>query len=144
MFVFPLVISPYMTAHKMEKDERLSSPVQYEANDEQIMFKNKFSETKLDWGSFCRVIETKDLFLLVYTSNKNCSQMIPKRAFASNDDEQAFRDLVAAKIPAKQNNFFDIKNNRWILFTIIIPLVFCCLLSCGSMVVALINQKFFN
>lgn len=56
------------------------------------------------------MIETRDLFLLVYTTNKNMYTMIPKRAFASHEDEQAFRDFVNLKIPPKPKARFNLKH----------------------------------
>ena len=116
---FAFVINPMIVASKVEKDERLSSPVQYEVNDEQIMFKNQFTETKLDWGSFQKVIESKELFLLVHLTNKNMFQIIPKRAFASTNDEQAFKNLLNVKIPKKPKSNFNIKSPA-VIATIVI------------------------
>lgn len=121
---FALVINPMTVTSKVEKDERLSSPVQYEVNDEQIMFKNQFSETKLDWGSFQKVIESKELFLLVHATNKNMFQIIPKRAFASADDEQAFKNLLNLKIPKKPKSFLDIKSPAAIAAIVITSVFF--------------------
>ena len=101
MIVYPVsvfVINPRIMANKIEKDERLNSPVHYEVTDEQVLIKTKFVETKFDWGSFQRVIETKELFLLIHSVNKNMLQIIPRRAFASVVDEQAFRNLLELKL----------------------------------------------
>ncbi len=121
---FALVINPITVASKVEKDERLSSPVQYEVSDEQIMFKNQFSEIKLDWGSFQKVIESKELFLLIHSTNKNMFQIIPKRAFASADDEQAFKNLLNVKIHKKPKSNFSIKSPAAIAVIVITSVFF--------------------
>ena len=118
--IFALVIHPLRLANKVEKDERLSSPVHYEVSDEQIIFGNQFAETKLDWGSFQKVVESRDHFLLLYTVNKNAFQIIPKRAFAAPEDEQAFRDLLKAKIPDHQESKFNLRNPMVILGIVLI------------------------
>ena len=133
---YALVINPMTIASKVEKDERLSSPVQYEVNGEQIMFKNQFAETKMDWGSFQKVIESKELFLLVYSTNKNMFQIIPKRAFAATDGEQAFRNLLNNKIPKNPKNNFNIKSPAFIV-TIVITFGFCLLL-CAIAVISFV------
>jgi hypothetical protein len=117
---FALVIRPLTVANKVEKDERLSSPVHYEVSDEQIVFRNQFAETRLDWGSFQKVVESQGHFLLLYTVNKNAFQIIPKRAFGSPEDEQAFRDLLKAKIPDHQESRFNLKNPLVILGIVLI------------------------
>ena len=108
----------------MEMDERLGSPVQGQADEEQISFKTQFLETKLDWGSYHKVLESKDQFLLIHSANKNMFQIIPKRAFASVDDERAFRDLLKVKIPEKQRGSFEVKNST-VIIIIFISLAFC-------------------
>lgn len=124
LVIFTLVINPFMIANKVEKDERLNSPVQYEVSDEQFLFRNQFAETKLDWGSFQKVIETKDLFLVVYTVNKNMFQIIPKRAFTSSEDEQSFRNLLNQKILKDQNKTFDFSKKPVALIILIAVLGF--------------------
>ena len=108
---FAFVISPLRVANKVEKDERLNSPVQYEVNDQGLLFRNQFTETKTDWGSYQKFIETKDMFLLIYSINKNMFQIIPKRAFTSSDDELLFKRLLVSKNLEIKKNLFDIKIN---------------------------------
>jgi hypothetical protein len=47
-----------------------------------------------DWGTFKKVEETKDYYMLVFSVNKNMLQIFPKRAFTSPEQEAAFRDLL--------------------------------------------------
>ncbi len=130
--LFALVINPLQIANKVKKDERLHSPIQYEVSAEQILFKNQFTETKTDWGSFQKFIETKDVFLLVYSINKRMFQIIPKRAFASSDDEQTFKQLLISKNLKSQNSPFDIKKKS-LLIVVIITLLFCFLYVCAAL-----------
>jgi uncharacterized membrane protein YhaH (DUF805 family) len=107
--IFVFVINPLLIVRNLEKDERLSNLLQFEFNDEQILCKTKFIETKLDWGSFQKVVESSDYFLLVYSTNKNLFQYIPKRAFATTEKEQEFRNYLNIKIPTNQKTQIDIK-----------------------------------
>ena len=97
--VLVLVIQPQRTAGRIGKDKRLSSLVQYEANNEQLKYHNGFSESRVYWRSFHKVLETEEHFLLIYTADKNRFQIIPKRAFTSAEDEEAFRELLDVQIP---------------------------------------------
>jgi hypothetical protein len=124
-----LVISPLKIANRVEKDERLRSPIQYEVNTEQILFKNQFTETKTDWGSFQKYIETKDVFLLIYSAHKGMFQLIPKRAFASSDDEQTFKQLLISKNLKNNNGHLNIKKKP-LLIIVIIALLCCFLYIC--------------
>jgi hypothetical protein len=114
MFVLPLplvvlyifVWGPINLGRQIEKNERFTCEVTWQADDSQILVKNKFSETKMDWGTFQRFIETKDCYYLVYTVNKQMSQFVPKRAFKSKEHEAAFREMLKRNIKAiwKQNS----------------------------------------
>ena len=128
-----LVIFPNNVGTNVEKNERLSSPVEYEVNDDQILIKTHFAESKMDWGTFARVIESKEHFLLVQSASKNMFHIIPKRAFSSPEDEKAFRDLLASKIPQAGKSLFNFtKNRRTILigaliFIVFLLVIFACL-----------------
>ncbi|CAG1003689.1 hypothetical protein ANAEL_03173 [Anaerolineales bacterium] len=126
-----LIINPLKIANKVEKDERLRSPIQYEVSTEQILFKNQFTETKTDWGSFQKFIETEDVFLLVYSVNKAMFQFVPKRAFASSDDEQAFKQLLISKNLKNKNSPLNIKKKP-LLIIIIIALLCCFIYLCAA------------
>jgi len=127
---YAIVISPFVVANKVAKDERLNSPVLYELNDEHIQIKNKFTETKFDWGSFQRIIESEEYFLIIYTTNKNMFQIVPKRAFSTSDDEKEFRNLVKEKIHTQNKNAplpekKPTNNTRTIILIIIGTLLAC-------------------
>jgi hypothetical protein len=125
-----LVINPLKIANKVEKDERLRSPIQYEVSTEQILFKNQYTETKTDWGSFQKYIETENVFLLIYSAHKGMFQLIPKRAFASSEDEQAFKQLLISKNLKSKNSPLNI-NKKTLLIIIIIALLCCFLYICA-------------
>ncbi len=107
--IFSLLISPYLAGQRVQHDERLNSPVEYQVSEEHLLFRNRFSETRLDWGSFNRVIESPELFLLVHSTNKNMFQFIPRRAFTSGADEQAFQNLLKAKISGSYSKVMAIR-----------------------------------
>lgn len=136
-----LFIGPLRVANKVEKDERLHSPVQYECSDEQIHFKDQFSELKTDWASYQQYIESKELFLLIYTANKNMFQIIPKRAFKSPDDEAAFRDLLLSKKIKRKSSPFKLQMNPWLIIGSIALIGLCFLVCAASFIFSLIRNS---
>ena len=122
---FALFINPLRVANRVKKDERMRSPIQCTMDEEYIAFKNQFVETKLDWGSFSKVIESKELFLLIHSASKNSFQIIPKRAFTSPEDEKVFREILDAKLPRQQKQRLSIKNPN-VIAIIVAVLVFSC------------------
>lgn len=63
---------------------------------ESIHFKTALLDSTLQWTHYERVIESPDLFLLMY--GKDLYTLIPKRCFKSNEDMDAFRTLVSRTI----------------------------------------------
>ena len=98
LLVYLWVILPLNTGRQIEKNERFMSETTWELGEDQVLIKNKFSETKMDWGSFQKVVETGDYYLLVYTANKRMFQFIPKRAFESQEHAAAFREVLRQKL----------------------------------------------
>ncbi len=91
-------ILPLRMGRQIEKNERFTAETTWELGEDQIVIKNKFSETKMDWGSFQKVVETGDYYLLIYATSKNMFQFIPKRAFESQEQETNFRELLKRKL----------------------------------------------
>ncbi len=135
-FAYALIINPLKVANGVEKDKILSSPVQYQATDEGLVIVNQFSENKLTWENFQRVIDSKEVFLLIYSTNKNMFQMIPKRAFSSIEDELAFKNLAYQKIPHKKQGFFDSfdSNLKLRLVLVFVVLIFSCAVALYSFI----------
>jgi hypothetical protein len=88
------VLGPALAGRRVQKNERLRSETYWVVDDAQITIKNEYSEGKADWGVFQRVIDTKEHYLLVHTTNKRLLQILPKRAFESESQEACFRDLL--------------------------------------------------
>ena len=100
LFIF--FYSPSLIGRRVQNDERLRATATWQASSREIVIKNKHSLTKLEWRQFQRVIETRRYYLFVYASNRNTIQFLPKRVFASPEQETAFRDLLRKKFPAFQ------------------------------------------
>lgn len=62
------------------------------------------AESKPSWDAFRQVIETRADFLLCHATSKHMVQFVPKRAFESPEQEEAFRALVRSKL----------RTGRWI------------------------------
>jgi hypothetical protein len=86
-----------------------------EACDEYLLFRNIYSETKLNWISFSECKETPEHFFINLAENKTCYYVIPKRGFASAVDMDEFRSLTRTKLSLVQAanvkpNIFESKN----------------------------------
>jgi len=97
LFVY-FVRSPNQVSKRVAQDERFTSPQQWEVDEGQILISQKFGETRVRWDEFIGVVETKEYFLLRFGVNRNAFQIVPKRAFSSEQQIGAFRALIGQKV----------------------------------------------
>ncbi len=95
------LLSPYrIRAYRSFKaNPKYHEPCQLTFSREDIHFVTPSIDSHLQWSIFQRVLEDDQLFLLV--SGKWSYSVIPKRAFASPAEVDAFRALVQEMIAGK-------------------------------------------
>jgi hypothetical protein len=101
----PLVLAalfygvPYWSLRHVKGNERMLAETTWDLNDEGVAMKNRFAESKLDWGSFAGVSENRDYFFLQLSANKRLHHFIPKRALPTPEEQAHFRQFVAQHLP---------------------------------------------
>lgn len=91
--LFPLW-GAWLSTRSASKTENLTLPAKYELGDERVLVVNQIAEAKYDWSMFSSAFEDRRYYFITYSTNKNMFQFIPKRAFASMEQEKATRDLI--------------------------------------------------
>jgi hypothetical protein len=82
--------------HGWESQPQLHRPQSMEVEEETVVISDAATRAEHRWDAFSHVLETSNLFLL-YTSD-HAFHMVPKRAFASEQDVRSFRELVRRTI----------------------------------------------
>ena len=67
-------------------------------SDEGIAVKTNQIDSKLAWSLYTKVVEGADQYLLIYGKELRMITIIPKKAFANQIQEDAFRNLVKRHI----------------------------------------------
>lgn len=93
-----LIMAPIAVASSTAKSQTLAGELRWEASAAGLRVAGANTDTLLNWGLFKDVIETRRFFLLVFHQRRKLFQMIPKRAFASADDENRFRVMARQAI----------------------------------------------
>jgi hypothetical protein len=70
-----------------------------EFDEEEIRFKTNSIESKLDWSLYSKMIETRNLYILIY--GKYNFSIIPKRALVSESERIEFYQLIDKHIKEK-------------------------------------------
>jgi hypothetical protein len=89
---------PISAARQFEKDERFRADITWTLDDEYIRIATRFQDVKLAWSNFRQAQEFKDYYLLIIRTAGTALRPVPKRAFTSPEQEQAFRELVERKV----------------------------------------------
>ncbi len=103
-FILPLLFGFFLlfgtrllTRSSFRRDPRLQQHFQAVISDTGIDFSNPTGSTQSTWSAFTRYVESRNLFLLYQAPH--VFNVLPKRAFASGDEE-SFRGLLNAKLGA--------------------------------------------
>ncbi len=94
------MLPSYSVGRRAKGNEQLLAETAWELDDSQLRVSNRFVDAKYEWGFFQGLVEDKDYFYLRHSSNKRLYNFIPKRAFASAEEMQAFRELFKKHLPA--------------------------------------------
>ena len=79
-------------------DAKFRDKYELTLSEEGIAVKTQQIDSKMAWSLYTKVVEGKDLFVLIYGKQLPMITMIPKSAFKDELQEQAFRTLVRRHI----------------------------------------------
>lgn len=78
---------------RFHKDPRAGGDQTFVFADDAVYYRGADAESRVGWEFFTRVVETDELYLLEHNQN-GMFTALPKSAFASASDEQAFRRMA--------------------------------------------------
>ena len=93
LFVY-FVRSPNQVSKRVAQSERFTSLQKWRVDDKKILITQNLGDTRIKWDEFVGMVESKDYFLLRFGVNRNAFQIVPKRAFSSDQQQETFRELV--------------------------------------------------
>jgi hypothetical protein len=82
---------------RFRSDPKFQDEYFLQFSDDGIQFKTAQIDALIQWSLYTKVLENDRFYLLVY--GKNMISVIPKRAFASAQQEAAFDALLERKLP---------------------------------------------
>jgi hypothetical protein len=97
--IFSFYLQPLRIANKAAQNEQLMSEATWEVSKSGIQITNSSGSNSLGWESLSKLVITKDYLLLNSKHNKNAFRFLPRRAFASPQEEEIFIELARQKIP---------------------------------------------
>jgi hypothetical protein len=79
-------------------DPKFREKYQVTFSNEGVVVKTFQIDSKLAWSLYTKVIEGREMYLLMYGKDLRMMTAVPKRVFRSRDEEMEFRGLVSRHI----------------------------------------------
>jgi hypothetical protein len=117
LFLFSAVYANYYfagprrNARRRARDGRQQAEILFEIGDEGVRIKDDFVETKFQWHNFSGALVTEEFIFLVFAGNTDCYHFIPRRVFGSEEEERAFRGVLAAHLQDVRSK--SVRNLQW-------------------------------
>ncbi len=96
--VYEYVLHPIQFARRLEKLERIPAEMTLSVDGSGIVSASKLDRARAGWSEFGDIQETEDYFFLTHTGASQLIEIIPKRAFESEEQAQAFKELAEGHI----------------------------------------------
>ena len=101
LFYFTVLV-PMQFSKNYQKNEYLQMEREFIISDEQMIMHVGDKTSNLKWENFQKVLDDKDLYLLLYKAQERFYPFIMKSAFADQESLDAFLSLLSEKkIPIK-------------------------------------------
>ena len=92
--IFIFYIQPARLANKAVQNEQLVTEATWQVSELGVEITSRFNSSLMEWGSIRNLLTTRDYYLLLNKKNQNSFRFLPRRAFASPEQESLFLELV--------------------------------------------------
>jgi hypothetical protein len=99
--IFAFFVQPSRIARQAAKNEQLTSESTWDVSETGVQISSRFGSTHLDWEALNKLVTTREYYLLLFKANKNAFRFLPRRAFASPQEQDQFLELMAHYIPKR-------------------------------------------
>ena len=100
-FLIAFLLLFVVPRQRFRSDPKFADEYVLQFSDDGIQFKTAQIDALLQWSLYNKVLEDDKFYILIY--GKNMISVIPKRAFASPNEEAAFNEMLKRNIPAYAN-----------------------------------------
>jgi hypothetical protein len=96
--LYILIVQPRGMADKAMANEQLAAETTWELGEQGIDMSTSFGSTHLNWEDLSRLVTTKEYYLLLLKGNQRAFRFLPRRVFASPQDQDTFLNLVTGHL----------------------------------------------
>lgn len=110
ILVFAFVISPGKIRRLLQEDPAASAEVTVSIDHQGLHTQSPNALNEKEWKDFYQLLETNAVFMLLGREKRASFQVLPKRAFASQEDEAKFKALATEKLGKAGREPFNLRN----------------------------------
>ncbi len=99
LFIF--LVQPRSIARRAVANEQLRAETTWELGEPGLEISTVFGSKHLDWVDLRKLVPTKDYYLVLLRTNRNTFLFMPRRAFATPEEQENFSQLIAAHLSKK-------------------------------------------
>jgi hypothetical protein len=92
-----LVLIPYQLSRSYQRSDSLKMNRRFTLGDEHVLMEIGENSSILPWEKFQKVMEGKEIYLLVFMDENRIYPLLPKRSFPDEATRDAFLNLIKSK-----------------------------------------------
>lgn len=96
--VYIIFFQPNRMAKQYMSNEQLAAEYTWEVGDAGVQISTSFGSNQLEWDSLSRLMPTKDYYLLYIKKSRYAPRFLPRRAFTSAEQQDAFLQMMTSHL----------------------------------------------
>ncbi len=101
--LFEYILHPILSTRRLEKTEHIPVEMTLSADGSGIDSASKLGRARTAWSEFGGIQETEDYFFLTHKGATQLVEIVPRRAFESGEQAQAFKALAEEQIKGRRH-----------------------------------------
>jgi hypothetical protein len=96
--IYIIFIQPNRMAKKYIMNEQLVAECTWEVGDAGVQISTSFGSTQYEWDNLSKLVTSKEYYLLHIKKSRYAPRFLPRRSFASAEDQDTFLQLMASHL----------------------------------------------
>lgn len=92
--LFLWVVNPWLIRRRVRRNPKMLQEIEWWVETDALIIHNQYRDTRIEWGKFIRLVETRQHYLLVYADDQDLYQALPRRAVGEATAQAAFKKLI--------------------------------------------------
>jgi hypothetical protein len=96
--IYILVVQPNRMGKQYMADEKMAAERTWIVSDENVQITTSFKPELFEWDMLSRLVTYQEYYLLMFKKSKNNFRFLPRRAFTTSEEQDAFLQLMSGHL----------------------------------------------